>query len=330
MRKIYLDRDSNPDIFEFDDTGKITREKTEINLPENLGTIKSNLLKITDEILSYRNIMKIKQDLTLCKSNHQTFSDYLYLGIVIDGGFEGGFWDSKPMSFYKNQMIINTLSSSKGFMRLDGGTNTKTLGFLIKKDFITENLPNLDLNTKHAPLIIKNLNNKNLLLAHKIYNTDESQPFYKLRIQSMIIDFILDEFLNIYSKNNELLNFSTRDFKALNAARDILIESLEALSIAQVARMVGLNEFKLKRGFKEIFKETPHQLSLRNRLITAKYYLENTEISIGEISAKVGFKSQQNFTVAFKRYYQCPPSEFRATHKNKLEKTFIVKRSLID
>lgn len=82
----------------------------------------------------------------------------------------------------------------------------------------------------------------------------------------------------------------------------------EAPTIKQLSRMVLLNEFKLKNGFKEIYKCTIHNYTLQLRMEKAKKMLLE-ELSVNEVSAALGYKSISHFIVYFKKYFGVTPKQ---------------------
>lgn len=83
------------------------------------------------------------------------------------------------------------------------------------------------------------------------------------------------------------------------------------LTITALALEVGINSFKLRIGFKEIFKQTIHQYRLDLRLDKAKQLLDETDLTIGEIAYKVGFDSRDGFARCFRKRFNASPREWR-------------------
>jgi AraC-like DNA-binding protein len=81
--------------------------------------------------------------------------------------------------------------------------------------------------------------------------------------------------------------------------------------VTDLAQKVGINEFKLKQGFKVIFNKGVHQYRLGVRLQHAKSKLEETDLTIEEIAYTVGFKSRDGFTNAFKKEFKISPRYWR-------------------
>lgn len=83
-------------------------------------------------------------------------------------------------------------------------------------------------------------------------------------------------------------------------------------TITDLALKVGINEFKLKYGFKVLFKKGVHQYRLGVRLQQAKNKLEETDLTIEQIAYTVGFKSRDGFANAFKKEFKISPRYWRS------------------
>ena len=103
------------------------------------------------------------------------------------------------------------------------------------------------------------------------------------------------------------------DAPAIEKAKKIISKNLiDHWPLPILAAMVGINESKLKIGFKELYKTTPYQFLITLRLEKAKSLLETTHDSIQEIAQKVGFDNYRGLNRAFKRAYSIMPTEYRS------------------
>jgi AraC family transcriptional activator of pyochelin receptor len=84
------------------------------------------------------------------------------------------------------------------------------------------------------------------------------------------------------------------------------------VSLAQLARNIGINEHKLKNGFKQQFGITVFAYIREQRLTLAKQLLEQTNLDEAAIAKKVGFRSLPNFINAFKKQYHHLPHHYRS------------------
>jgi AraC family transcriptional regulator, transcriptional activator of the genes for pyochelin and ferripyochelin receptors len=104
------------------------------------------------------------------------------------------------------------------------------------------------------------------------------------------------------------------DFPYIMEAQKILeAEPGRQLTITALALEVGINSFKLRVGFKQLFKTTIHQYRLYLRLEIATKLLLETDLTISEIAYKTGFDSRDGFARFFRRKYHEAPREWRKT-----------------
>jgi AraC-like DNA-binding protein len=125
------------------------------------------------------------------------------------------------------------------------------------------------------------------------------------------------ELLMLQAEQAELrlnpVDAKSRQREALYEARAILERNLDhAPTIKTLARMVGLNEFALKKGFKDTFQETIYGYVSKLKMQQARQMLLDGNKSINEVSALAGYKNPQHFTTAFKKYFGVLPSKLKA------------------
>jgi AraC-like DNA-binding protein len=103
-----------------------------------------------------------------------------------------------------------------------------------------------------------------------------------------------------------------RDLKRIHDARDHLAQHYASPpTIPQLARMVGMNQTKLKAGFKQTFQQTIYAYILQRRMEATAQLLLEREFSVAEIAYRVGYEYPANFSCAFKRYYGCSPRQWK-------------------
>ena len=103
---------------------------------------------------------------------------------------------------------------------------------------------------------------------------------------------------NIFIKNKT-------DKEKIIAVRDLINERVHCPpNLSEIAKIVGLNEYKLKRGFKEIFNTTVFSYITEQRLHLAHVKLRDTEKTAAEISFELGYSTPQHFNNAFKKKFE--------------------------
>jgi AraC-like DNA-binding protein len=102
------------------------------------------------------------------------------------------------------------------------------------------------------------------------------------------------------------------DLDKMHLAREILQQHIQdPPSLTELARLCGLNEFKLKKGFREVFGTTVFGYFNSLRLEQAHHLLRNTRLSISEIAYQTGWAHPQHFHRAFKKQYGITPGQVR-------------------
>lgn len=115
------------------------------------------------------------------------------------------------------------------------------------------------------------------------------------------------------SMDNEEDVLRDEDISKLEAAREILREQFrEPPTQKQLSKLVLLNEFKLRSGFKKYFGTTIYDYVTRLRMEEARKLIVKEKRNMYEVGVMVGFKHQASFTKSFKKYYGITPSDVKA------------------
>lgn len=85
----------------------------------------------------------------------------------------------------------------------------------------------------------------------------------------------------------------------------------EDLSLNNIAKALNYSKFYIARLFNEETKCTIYKYIQGRRLTLAAQQLVDTHKPIIEIAYEARYNSQQAFTLAFHRYYQCTPQNYR-------------------
>jgi AraC-like DNA-binding protein len=101
------------------------------------------------------------------------------------------------------------------------------------------------------------------------------------------------------------------DIERLHAARAILERDLDRPpTLLGLARAVGLNDHKLKAGFRRLFGTTVFGYLHRQRMERARELLDGRRLSVAEVAAMVGYANPSHFAAAFRRAYGVPPRSY--------------------
>ncbi|WP_019991484.1 helix-turn-helix domain-containing protein [Rudanella lutea] len=100
------------------------------------------------------------------------------------------------------------------------------------------------------------------------------------------------------------------DADRLQEARRLLEERFDnPPTLSELSRLVGMNEFKLKKEFKALYKETVYGWVLNYRLEHAYDLLKTGRYSVSEVAYTVGYQHPAHFTTAFRKKFGLAPRE---------------------
>ena len=117
-------------------------------------------------------------------------------------------------------------------------------------------------------------------------------------------------------KNSAGNSFRRADIVALHEAKRILVGNLkDSPTISQLARLIGINQTKLKAGFRSIFGETIQEFRSRIRMQQAVRMIEDSDLPMSEIGRQLGFAHAANFTQAVKKHCGQTPLSIRKVRR---------------
>jgi AraC-like DNA-binding protein len=103
------------------------------------------------------------------------------------------------------------------------------------------------------------------------------------------------------------------DLEKLELAKLIIEDNLkQPYPLVVLAHKVGLNDFKLKKGFKEAFGNTVFGYLLDMRMVKARAMLLSGRHKVSEVASEIGYKNAHHFSVAFKKKFGYLPSKINA------------------
>lgn len=137
--------------------------------------------------------------------------------------------------------------------------------------------------------------------------------FIKSKILSLLL--LIFEFAKGQEEESPVKNktsISTPEIHKLMEVKEFIEGNLKSFyTIEQLSLQFGINEFKLKKGFKELFGDGLFHYASKLRMKEALYLLKNSDFSIKEIAYHLGYASPSSFSVAFKNEVGVGPSYYR-------------------
>lgn len=135
-----------------------------------------------------------------------------------------------------------------------------------------------------------------------------SEQASDLAIEAHALD-VLSRVLPVIGNGTTETGYAPRDVSRLLTARDLLLADLDhGWTIRELSLKVGLNEKKLKAGFRDQFGSPIYAFLQRARLDRARTLIETENVSVTEAALQVGYSNPSHFARLFRREFGIAPS----------------------
>ncbi|NDJ18593.1 helix-turn-helix transcriptional regulator [Myxacorys almedinensis] len=147
------------------------------------------------------------------------------------------------------------------------------------------------------------------MVLHQLLHCPYQGKLRHLYLESKVVELIVLKLAQVQTTDSSTSVLRGQDRDRIHAARSILLDNMEhPPSLLALARQVGLNDYKLKQGFREIFGTTVFGYLRSQRMERARQLLAQGKLSVSEVSRIVGYSSPTQFSLAFKRQFGVLPS----------------------
>lgn len=149
--------------------------------------------------------------------------------------------------------------------------------------------------------------------VYRITHYEGSNNTKNLFLYARVLDLLLLQQQSYVRANTPKLIYVKNEYdkERIVFARDYLLTHMDAPpTLIQLAAIAGINEFKLKRGFKELFNQTVFVYLADVRLEMARRALLQKQKTVTQIAFELGYASLQHFSAAFKKKFGVSPVRF--------------------
>jgi AraC family transcriptional activator of pyochelin receptor len=147
-------------------------------------------------------------------------------------------------------------------------------------------------------------------LLDTLWDTPVPLGLKRLHYEALVLELVAQQCALWLPPGPALLPFGAPERDKLHYARALLLRHLsEPPSLAVLARECQLNEFSLKRGFRQLFGTSVGQFVQTERLEQARHLLLGGGRTVTEIAYELGYAHPQHFHRAFKKQFGCPPKQ---------------------
>jgi AraC-like DNA-binding protein len=152
---------------------------------------------------------------------------------------------------------------------------------------------------------------------HDIMNVKLSGGLKMLYLQSKCIELLAmqaqmyEDVINTSVSTPSLIVKPGHDTDCIYFAKEYLLQhAAQPPSLTELAKIAGINEFKLKQGFKSLFNNTVFGYLTDFKLNQARDLIISN-IPIKDIADQLGYSSVQHFNSAFRKKFGVPPGKMK-------------------
>lgn len=139
--------------------------------------------------------------------------------------------------------------------------------------------------------------------------SDTQKLFYRAKVM---------EILSLYFSREEedpgekcpFLHDEANVEKIREVKKIIVSNIIDPPGLKELAKLVGLNEYQLKVGFKNIYGTTVYKYLTDYRMDQARKMLDSGNYLVNEAAAEVGYSNPSHFIAAFKKKYGFTPKKY--------------------
>jgi len=217
--------------------------------------------------------------------------------------YRAGALQNNFCPLYKNQQDINLGCTDTIVFRAAGQSKLLYIQFTESYFNKVTAIEPVNLKPKQIQQSIKA--ETSLILAH-IINYKQEGRSKRLFLEARIFELII-VYLNQHQEKQNI-TFKQEDINKIMLAKQLIGQDLQKPgSLIELARKVGINDYKLKKYFKELTGHTVFGYLYKIRMEKAHYFLSKEKKSVNEVSFLVGYKNPQHFIAAFKKKYHILP-----------------------
>ncbi|MBI5568638.1 MAG: helix-turn-helix transcriptional regulator [Desulfomonile tiedjei] len=235
-----------------------------------------------------------------------------------------------PWDFLPGRNIVGTFQPEKSRWRVSGGDSHRLVELHIASgralQLFAEYLksaagplhPILGQTNGFPRHIQQALTPELTIVAHQVLNCPLQGPARGLFMESKALEILALQLESVSSSSlRETAVRNKEERNRLEEARRILDrEFADPPSLLTLARRVGLNDFKLKSGFRDLYRTTVFGYVRMLKMETARAMLQAGDLNVSEVAAATGYTCFGHFAAAFRKRFGVAPREFKKVRRS--------------
>ncbi len=151
-----------------------------------------------------------------------------------------------------------------------------------------------------------------LLVLNQLFNTQLSESAQKLFYQGKFYE-LLSLYFSSRLPNTETCPFLNDEetVRKIKQVKEHLLKNIDTPpTLKELAKIVGLNDYQLKVGFKEIYGNTVFGFLLDHKLDHSRILLDSAKLQVNEVAYQIGYTNPSHFIAAFKKKFGVTPKKY--------------------
>lgn len=152
-----------------------------------------------------------------------------------------------------------------------------------------------------------------MVALSQIFQTPVNGPAQGIFEKSKVFEILAWFFNRREGTDTEACPFLENEdnVQKIRLAKKILIERMtDPPTIPELAKEVGLNEYRLKEGFKNIYSTTVFKYLNDYRLDVARQALDENDMKVNEVAYQIGYTNPSHFIAAFRKKFGVTPKKY--------------------
>lgn len=283
-----------------------------IALPEKLGKGASFGFNYNDDSALQINELNFNQKTEFAADSTQLCGAFF----VLEGRVSITTPATGTVMIPKEHLCLFFIEQSACIFEYSAGEN-KVMSFTMSHGLMSSLIAQYQSANSVSSLIEKNficlpINAAIKSMLNQVYDCQLPAKSMKLLVQAKMMELMTELLEYNQTYHNSLATIKETDLKAIYQAAKYLETNMQSPpSIVELAKIVGVNDYKLKQQFKTVFSSAPFAYLTELRLNRAASLLARTELSIMQVAQEVGYKHAGHFAKNFKLKFGRTPKAYK-------------------
>jgi len=146
----------------------------------------------------------------------------------------------------------------------------------------------------------------------EIFNNPLTGKLKELFIEAKVLEIMSVQLSQIIKSEHSPKNLQKKEVELFYNIKEFLDNSLaENHSLQDLSTNFGINIFKLKKGFREVFGMPIFNYLLKEKMELSRKLILGGGLKVNEVAVIVGYKNSNHFSTAFKKQFGINPTAIK-------------------